>query len=609
MSPPPASSFDLPSLAQAVRAISGEFSLADLQRTVVRVLQESASASYAALLGSQEGGKGWVIHCQSEGERRTPQELPASVLHGARRTLAPIVLTDASTQAPYAEDEVVRARGLRSVGCWPLIHRNLQHGLLYLENAQVTQAFDNVHQSVIEILATQAAAALANARMHQHLAEQSHAHEASRREVSATRQNLRDFIDHSPAAIYVKDREGRIILANKGLGAALGLPSSSLVGRKNSDLLEPEYAAKLAENDRRVLTTGASIEVEEEVRVHGQTRVFLSSKFPLRGDDGSVTAICGISTDITDRKRAEATLQRLNEELEQRVAERTEQLQAAHRELLERARHAGMAEIATSILHNLGNALTGITVSGTVLRERLQALPIGSVGRAAALLDRPLEELGTFLTQDERGRQVPEYLSKLHTRLSEERQALLDECAVLSTKIDHANSVITTQQSYARSRISQSERTQLRELVEDALRLCALGEPYDRLIQREYGEEEPEFYERHMIVQILVNLISNAKNAVRERPDNSQPRITLSIRQDERWTVVSVSDNGIGFDEDVKPRLFTHGFTTRAKGHGFGLHSSALSAESLGGRIEAHSDGPGQGAQFSLHLPREQPQA
>ena len=178
----------------------------------------------------------------------------------------------------------------------------------------------------------------------------------------------------------------------------------------------------------------------------------------------------------------------------------------------------------------------------------------------------------------------------------------------MATKIEHATSVITTQQNYARARIRLSEKALLRDLTEDALRLCAIGDAFDKIFQRDYCEEEPELYDRHVIVQILVNFISNAKNAVRERPDNPDPRITLKVWQDAGHTSVAVSDNGLGFDQSVKERLFTHGFTTRAKGHGFGLHSSAISAQALGGRIEAHSDGPGRGARFELILPRTSPE-
>ncbi|MFL5344530.1 MAG: PAS domain-containing protein [Hyalangium sp.] len=607
MSSSPLSLADLLSLSKAIRAISNEFTLLELQRTVLRIIQEHSSAPYAALLGFQEG-QGWVIQCQSEGASRALSELPTTVIHGARRTLEPIVLSDASKQPPYCDDAVVRARGLRSVLCTPLTHRGVQHGMLYLEHALSPQLFEGPRLSAIEILAAQAAVALDNARVHQHLAEQNQAHEVSRREISTTRQHLQDFIDNSPAAIYIKSREGRILLVNRWFEKEYGAPRSQFVGKTDEENFGPEHARKVVENDQRVLNSGTTLQFEEEVMIRGELRTFLSQKFPLRTTDGKITAICGISTEITDRKRMERALQRANEELEHRVAERTEQLNSAQKELLERARHAGMAEIANSILHNLGNALTGITVSSTVLRERIQGIPIPSVGRVASLLARPPEELGEFFTKDERGRQVPEYLNKLHTRLEEERTLLLEECAALATKIEHATSVIATQQNYARARIRLSEKARMRELVEDAIRLCAIGDQYDKIFQRDYGDEEPELYDRHVIVQILVNFISNAKNAVRERPDNPQPRITLSVRQDAGHTSAAVADNGLGFDESVKARLFTHGFTTRAKGHGFGLHSSAISAQALGGRIEAHSEGPGHGARFELILPRISPE-
>lgn len=602
-----ASPLDMTALAKAARAVAREHTLPELQRTVLRLVQESTGAPYAAILSYQEE-RTWVIQSQSETERRALSELPVEVLHGARRTQEPVVLADASAQAPYSEDAAVRARSLRSVLCWPLGHCGRQEELLYLEHAHVPGAFAAEHLSFIELLAAQAAVALDNARLHQHLAEQSHALEIARLEVSTARQHLQDFIDNSPAAIYVKDQQGRFLLVNGWFEHIFSIPRSELIGRRDEDLYGPEIAAKLVENDARVFRTGSVVHFEEEVLLQGELRTYISSKFPLRTPDGSISAVCGISTDITDRKRAERALQQANEQLEQRVAERTQQLHAAHRELLDRARHAGMAEIANSILHNLGNALTGITVSSTVLRERVYSLPIGSVGRVASLLlEVPPDERGSYLAQDERGQQIPGFLSKLHARLEEERKLLLEECSALGSKIEHAASVIATQQSYARARIRLRERARLCDLLEDAIRLCAVGEHADELIHREYGAEEPGFYDRHVIVQILVNLISNAKNAVRERQGLARPRITLCVRQDEEQTSVAVSDNGVGFDEHIKARLFTHGFTTRDRGHGFGLHSSALSAKALGGRIEAHSEGPGQGARFELLLPRTLP--
>jgi signal transduction histidine kinase len=440
------------SLSQAAQAASGEHALEELQRALLRILQESAGASYSALLDFREGG--WAVLCQSEGEHRTPAELPASVLHAARRALKPVNVGDASAQAPYSEDEVVRARRLRSLLCCPLACQGRWRGLLYLESTIAPGAFSQERQQLIASLATLASLALDNAHLSAQMAEQARLQEASRSE------------------------------------------------------------------------------------------------------------------------------------------------------LVDRAWHAGMVEIASGILHNLGNALNSITVSSALLREHIQGMPVGSIGQVATLLDRPSEELGQFLTRDEKGQYVPEFLGELHHRLSDTQQLLLMECAAMTAKIEHARSVISTQQTYAKSRIAMRERLRLRELADDALRLCAVGDHFDRRIQREYGEEEPELYERHVIVQILVNLINNARNAVRERPGNDEPLIKLEVQQDAHWTTAAVTDNGVGFDPSVKARLFTYGFTTRAEGHGFGLHSAAVSAQSLGGRLEAHSEGPGQGARFALILPR-----
>jgi PAS domain S-box-containing protein len=573
---------DLLSLARAARGLSGELTLGDLHQTILRIVQESTGAQYAALLDFSEG-QGWSILCQPADAKRTPAEVPSSVLARARASLAPVL---------HAE-----------VQCHPLAYRGRQHGVLYLERPMGSEPLDEARQGLLELLVTQATLALDNARLHQHLAAQNQAEALSRQETLAAWRQLQELIDHSPAAIYVKDREGRYSIVNTMFESAHGAPRSRILGRDDLELM-PQHAEELMRNDRRVLASGDTLQFEESLLVHGELRTFVSLKFPLRSEDGSVHAVAGISTDITDRKQAELALQQAKEQLEQRVAERTRQLQSAQKELLDRARHAGMAEIASSILHNLGNALTGITVSSALLRERIQGLPIGSLERLATLLDRTPEALGAFLAHDEKGKHVPEFVKKLGARLTEERLLLLEECAAMAGKVEHANSVIATQQTYARNRITLRETLRLRELAEDALRLAGISEGFDELIQREYGEEEPGLYERHVIMQILVNLLANAKNAVRERGEGPAPRIALTVNQDARHTTVTVSDNGVGFDERVKARLFTYGFTTRPRGHGFGLHSAALSAQSLGGHIEAYSDGPGKGARFELILPR-----
>jgi len=109
--------------------------------------------------------------------------------------------------------------------------------------------------------------------------------------------------------------------------------------------------------------------------------------------------------------------------------------------------------------------------------------------------------------------------------------------------------------------------------------------------------------DKHKVLMILVNLISNAKYALDSAPVG-QRCLTLRLEAPAADRVrIEVRDNGMGIEPELLTRIFQHGFTTRDEGHGFGLHSSALAAQELGGMLTAHSEGPGRGATFTLELP------
>jgi C4-dicarboxylate-specific signal transduction histidine kinase len=146
-------------------------------------------------------------------------------------------------------------------------------------------------------------------------------------------------------------------------------------------------------------------------------------------------------------------------------------------------------------------------------------------------------------------------------------------------------------------------------LVEDALQINAAAlQRHDVLVRREYEETPQILTEKHKVLQILVNLIRNAKYAMDEA---KQPErlLTVKVAQDASSQVkIQVIDNGIGIPKQNLTCIFSHGFTTRRDGHGFGLHSSALAVRELGGSLQAYSDGPGSGATFTLLLPNAPPQ-
>ncbi|HEX8435613.1 ATP-binding protein [Archangium sp.] len=302
-------------------------------------------------------------------------------------------------------------------------------------------------------------------------------------------------------------------------------------------------------------------------------------------------------------QRREESLRQANDTLEQRVEARTRELGDIHQQLLQTARRAGMAEIATNVLHNVGNVLNSVYTSAQLARERVEGMRLEQVQRVATMLDEHQADLGPFLTQDARGRHLRPFLHKLAQNLLNERktlQGLLDE---VGRYTEHIGDIVKMQQNYARiPRLHESVR--LLDSVEDALRINAAGLARHRVkVERHLEPLPPVLTDKHKLLMILVNLISNAKYAMDELPPDER-RLSVKLeRLPEDRVRIDIHDNGVGIAPELLTRIFQYGFTTREEGHGFGLHSSALAAQELDGSLSVHSDGPGRGATFTLELP------
>jgi C4-dicarboxylate-specific signal transduction histidine kinase len=163
------------------------------------------------------------------------------------------------------------------------------------------------------------------------------------------------------------------------------------------------------------------------------------------------------------------------------------------------------------------------------------------------------------------------------------------------------------QQSYAR-RCGVLELVGVVDLVEDSLRMNtgALTRHQVKL-HRDFRARPDITVDKHKVLQILVNLIRNAKYACDES-GHQDKQVTVRIETVPEGVCISVIDNGVGIAPEVMGKLFGHGFTTRKSGHGFGLHSAALAAAELGGTLKATSAGTGRGATFHLTLPIKAPE-
>lgn len=288
--------------------------------------------------------------------------------------------------------------------------------------------------------------------------------------------------------------------------------------------------------------------------------------------------------DITLRKRAEA------------------ELAESARQLLETSRQAGMAEVATSVLHNVGNVLNSVNVSCSVVSDRIRRSRVHNVAKTAELLDQHQEDLAAFLTEDPHGRKLPEYLGKLAAGLAEEQAEVLTELRLLGKNIDHIKEIVSMQQGYARVS-GITETLAASDLVEDSIRIndASLAR-HEVKVVRDYDEVPQVTVEKHKALQILVNLIRNAQQAC-DKSGRTDKQITIRISRSHERISIAIIDNGVGIPRENLTRVFAHGFTTKPEGHGFGLHSGALAARELGGTLTVHSEGPGTGATFILELP------
>jgi len=295
-----------------------------------------------------------------------------------------------------------------------------------------------------------------------------------------------------------------------------------------------------------------------------------------------------LSNEINERKRAET------------------ELDIAHQQLLEIARKTGMAEVATGVLHNIGNVLNSVNVSATLVADRVRNFRLYDLTRTVDLIFSHHANLGFFLTKDNKGKRIPAFLQLLVAQMTQDQSLIVNEMSSLTKNIDHIKSIIAMQQSYA-GVSGLVETVSLAEVVEDALKLNAPMFHRCRIeLIRDYADIPDVKIDKQKLLQILLNLTTNAKDALMESETEIR-RLTVRLRINERldppMVVIEFEDTGVGIPKDNLTRIFSHGFTTKQQGHGFGLHSSANAAKELGGTLTAKSDGLGQGSSFILQLP------
>jgi PAS domain S-box-containing protein len=350
--------------------------------------------------------------------------------------------------------------------------------------------------------------------------------------------------------------------------------------------LHPQDAAKAMRTGHELAALGQPYTQEYRMVAADGRTVWIRESGTVLVENGQPVAMRGIFLDITRQKLDAAELDKLN------------------RQLMDTSRRAGMAEVATGVLHNVGNVLNSVSVAATVVADRLRRSKVTNLCRATALLREHNVGLAEFLTADPKGKLIPEYLATMADQLAGEQVKMIAKMDSVGEHIEHIKEIVAMQQSYAKV-AGVYEDLSAAALVEDALRMNAAAfERHGIELVQEFAENLPPVHvDRHKVLQILVNLLRNAKYAMDARSQGAKRLVVRVGMASPEQVGITVADNGIGIAPEHLTRIFNHGFTTKKDGHGFGLHSGANAAREMGGTLMVQSNGPGQGAEFTLTLP------
>ena len=325
--------------------------------------------------------------------------------------------------------------------------------------------------------------------------------------------------------------------------------------------------------------------IEFRMKAADGHEVWVRNNISVIVEEGAPTQLRGVMLDITERKKAE------------------QQLEELHRQLVDASRQAGMAEVATGVLHNVGNVLNSVNVSASLVYDRLRESKTVNLSKAAGILNDHVQDLPAFLTTNPKGKVLPSYLVSLTGILDKERAEIMTELTLLNKHVQHIKDIVAMQQSYAKLS-GVVEILPVAEMIEDAVNMN-LGRFSRHGIEvvRDFQPVPPVAVDKHKVLQIVVNLLRNAKHALQDDTrEDKRIWLSLSMTGNHRVRIV-VKDNGGGIAPENLTRIFSHGFTTKKEGHGFGLHSGALAAKEMGGSLIAQSEGLGKGASFILELP------
>lgn len=393
---------------------------------------------------------------------------------------------------------------------------------------------------------------------------------------------LTAILGSAPAFIYLLDLDYNIVYMNRFQAP---MTYETTIGKSVDFFFTPDVAVYAHKFYERVIETGEEQSMDYFCDYPDCSRLWYTNWLaPWRDESGKICGIICITTDITRQTMIEQELKKVQSEL------------------VEASRRAGMSEVITGVLHNVGNVLNSINVSAAVAMENISSSHFELLGRTIKLIESQGENVGTFLGEDPRGRKIPSLLSRLGEQIHGAQESAKSSLRRLMEQVGIIRATVEAQQSMAKPR-EVLEESSPSDLVERAVSMFRID--FDlRGVKLTVDAERSTrlLIDKQSTLQILVNLIRNGIEAMADNEGVRQLEIKAYTRGDK--VHFEVADNGCGIPQEHLVKIFQYGFTTKETGHGFGLHTSAISAQAMGGTLQATSDGPGTGARFCLTLPK-----
>ncbi len=395
---------------------------------------------------------------------------------------------------------------------------------------------------------------------------------------------LENAVKQSIDGVAVADLNGHFSFINQSWAAMHGYEVEELIGQHFSIVYdEARFKENVQNFAREVFKKGSHTGEMIHQKKDGTYFPILVSINLLSDENGKPHSMVGIGKDITEQKKNE------------KILEETRQA------LIEKAHQAGMADIATGTLHNVGNILNSVTTSSQMIYELVRGSQLSGLIRANVMLRENMDHIEDFICNDPKGKKLMQYYLKLEEGLLQEHGKIKKHVDRLNDKVEAIIDVISAQQTYAGT-MALSEELNVIDIVEDAVMMQSASLQKHNIRVLKKSEEIPTILlQKVKLLHILINLIENAKDAMIDIDPNDR-ELVFDISRSERAVFIKISDTGIGISPENLERIFSHGFTTKKSGHGFGLHSCANYMTEMGGRMWAESEGVGKGATFILRF-------